>query len=271
MNTIEIQEQLKRHLHYLEQDPDNTNLLMSVGVCYRILNELDEAVNIMERLFKLDESNATVAGMLAMLHFDNNVMEPAEFFCKIALVLDADNREGRLVQVLLRTLSNEAVQSEIDALLLEFPEECRLWFALGTVHMQQMNVVEAGQAFARATEIWPGFYDCWISLAWCQLFQNDLDAAEHSYEQAMKADEEQADAFAGMALVSALRKEPAEATPWLEKARSLNDACFLIAMAEVIMANEHSPGQAADRLMQAVPGLEEHMELMLARGDGVLH
>lgn len=230
---------------------------------YQQLQQTDDAVLILENLFALNASHAEIAGLLALLHFDNNALERAELLSNSALAIRPDNMEAQLVRVLLKTLRNEISTSEIESLLVKHPDECRLWFALGTIEMQHMDIAAAGIAFSQATRIWPQFYECWISLAWCQLFQNDLGAAERSYQQAMQADPGQADALAGLALVNALRKDMTSARVYLEKSKALNESCFLAAMTEVIMANEHSPEQAAERLMKALPGLDRQIEPLL--------
>ncbi|MGQ3891460.1 tetratricopeptide repeat protein [Legionella sp. CNM-4043-24] len=253
-------------LALLESLGNNSNLYESDFLkarLYHCLKRPYEARLLLEDLFRRDASHADVCGLLALMSFDENNMDEAELFSRKCLEANPRHYEGRLVNLLLSVLKNEAGVREINDMLDERPGECRLWFALGMAEMQNLNMSNAAFAFKQTTTLWPQAYDCWISLAWCQLFQNDVDDAEHSYQQAMAADPEQAEALAGMALVYALRKNTAMANQWLMKSKAMGGNCFLAAITEIIMANEHSADLAADRLMKALPGLENQMDDLL--------
>ena len=242
MNSQLLQVRLDRHLSYLEQDPDNFNLLLSISEHYQQLGEqdlsqqfLDDAKSRLEHSLTINESNSKNAGLLALLYFDADDIVQAEVFSNKALALNPNEYHGQLVHILLKTLCNEITVPEIESLLSIAPEEGRLLFALGTTHMRLMNFPAAEHAFVQASQLCPNFYENWIGYGWCQLLQNKLDDAEKAYQHAVKIDGHSADGWGGLALVRALAKDKTEAEKWLKKAHALNAECFLAAITRIIL------------------------------------
>lgn len=200
-----MNEKLQRYLSYLNQDETNANLLLATARILHHLEKLDEAIALIMRLAHHHDSNADLAGLLALLHFDNQNAELAEFYTNKALALHSENHEGRLVHILLKALAHQATPIEIEALLEENPNESRLLFALGSAYMQQINLPAAEKTFLRAIELAPNFYELWISIGMCHVLQNNLDKAEQAYQQAITMNQNIADSYNGMALINALR------------------------------------------------------------------
>lgn len=223
----------------------------------------DEAIILLEQLIIENPANDEIAGLLALLHFDDNNIEQAELFSARALFQNEINSSGQLVQVLLKTLRREVSLPELERLLIANPNECRLWYALGTTQMQHMNVTAAEEAFAQAIQIWPNFYDCFISIGWCHILQNKLDKAEDAYNEAVTIDAEGADGWGGLALVHALRNEKEMAQNLLDKALLLDSDCFQAKITQIIMANHVDPKQAAKLLSETLPAVALEMEHIL--------
>lgn len=200
-----MNEKLQRYLGYLNQDETNASLLLSTTRMLHHLEQLDEAIALITRLAHHHDSNAEIAGLLALLHFDNQNAELATFYSNKALVLNPDNSEGQLVGILLSALNHQANPSEIEALLEKNPNESRLLFALGTTHMHHMNLPDAEKAFLRAIEFAPNFYELWLSMGMCYALQNKLDKAEQAYQQAITIHPNTADGHNGITLLNALR------------------------------------------------------------------
>jgi len=242
------------------------------------LQRSDEAISLLEQLIIHHDANAELAGLLALLYFDTNELEQAKLVSNKALALNAENSEGQLVRLLLKTLKNEVSLEEIETLLLRIPDECRLWFALGATQLRHLNFFAAERAFSRATELWPSFYDSWINSGWCHLLQDNLDKSEKAYQQAVVIDAERAEGWGGLALVNALRANMVEAKKWLKKTRELDSGCFLVTLTQLIIANQENPEQAQELFDRALPKISAEIDRMLSAtvlsirpGDKVIH
>lgn len=260
-----------------ETEPRHENELLKAQILHHLQRQ-DEAIVLLEQLIIHNNSSAETAGLLALLYFDQNNIERAELLSNKALAINPENSEGQIVSVLLKAMRNEAQVTEIEYLLTSNPNECRLWFALGTTQMQHMNVTAAEKAFAIATQIWPNFYDSWISAGWCHLLQNNLDKAEAAYQQAVNIDADNADGWGGLALVSALRNNMDQANEWLEKTLILDAHCFLGSVTQIIIANQQDPKQAAKLFNSTFPEAGTEINWMLAEAimatnteDRVIH
>ena len=283
MNIQDLQDKLQRHLSYLEQDQTNTNLRVSVGLLQaNILHHqhaLPEAIALLNDLALNNGLNADIAGLLALLHLDNNDTVQANVFSRQALDLSPSNYPAQLVQMLLRTLRQEVTLAEIEALIAINPNDCRLWFALGTTQMRHMNITAAELALIKASTLWPHFYDNWICLGWCQLLLNHLDKANAAYLKAAELDAESADGWAGLALVGALKNNMNEAHTYLEKAHALDSDNFLLSVTRIILANQSSPETAMRQFNAAFPEVAPEINRILAYailradagGERVLH
>lgn len=264
----QLQEKLQRHRNFLEQDPNNTNLLLTVGLLNAQLlhhqEKINEAIALLERLLFTHEFSADVAGLLALLYFDNHDTVNAELLSNKARTLNPDNYEGQLVHMLLRALKNEATVDEINALIEINPQDSRLWFALGTTQMRHMNVTAATQAFSQATQIWPDFYDSWICAGWCHLLQNNIEKADLAYQHAVSIDERAADGWGGLALICALRNDMATAHIRLQKTEQLDPTCFLAAITRIILANQSNPDDAAIQFNALFPDVASEIKRILS-------
>ena len=269
MSIQDLQDKLQRHLTYLEQDQTNTNLLLSVGLLQaNILHHqhaIPEAIALLDDLALKHGLNADIAGLLALLHLDNNDTVQAALFSRQALSLSPANYQGQLVRMLLRTLKQEVTLAEIEALIAINPNDCRLWFALGTTQMRHMNITAAELAFINASALWPSFYDNWICLGWCQLLLNHLDKANAAYLEAVQLDAEGADGWAGLALVSALKNRSDEANEYLNKAHSLDSDGFLLSVTRIILANQSSPDMAMKQFNMAFPEVAPEINRILTQ------
>ena len=247
---------------------NNETLPMSALLKAKLLHHLqriNEAITVLTQLLTHHDSNAEAAGLLALLYVDTNNEELARLLSNKALAINPDNYDGQLVRVLLKTLNDEVTLTEIESLLAIKPKDGRLLFALGTTQMRYMNFPAAEQAFLQTTQIWPFFYENWISYGWCHLLQNNLDKAERAYRQAVSIDANSADGWGGLALVSALRLHLTQAKKWLEKAYELDSTCFLAAITRIILANHSDPEQAAKWLHTTLPGVSAEISKIISR------
>ncbi len=214
--------------------------------------DLDKAISLVENILAQNPNDVEALGFLALLYFDVNDEKTAQEFSTQALVLDPENYDARLVRVMLGLITQETQIDEIEDLLDINSQDARLWFALGSTHMSAGAFEDAEHSFHKAIEIYPGFYDCHIALAWCQLLNNNLDAAQESYQNAIELVDDLADGWGGLALVYALREELPKAEQFIHKSQALSDECFMTEIAEIICQSYNNPNRGQKELVSTL-------------------
>lgn len=226
------------------------NLLMARALHGQ--GDLDTALDLVNEVLIHHQDDSEALGLLALLHFDMDESELAAEASGRALAINPDNYDAKLIDVMSRLVTQETSPEEIEELLQINPDDCRLWFALGNVHMSQGNLDLAEHTLKKSVEIYPEFYDCYIALGWCLLLNDNLEEAFEAYQTAAEFAGELADSWGGLALVHALREEFSKAEELMEKAKSLNPNCFLTEIAETIYFNHKNPLQAKEHLIKAL-------------------
>ncbi|KGP63313.1 hypothetical protein EP47_09275 [Legionella norrlandica] len=245
----EVLEPLKENEYYPE-----AQLLIA-----RILqkqNSYEEAVSIVEHSLNHNPNNVEALGLLSLLYFDQNKEEQAKETSLRALQISPHNYDAKLVNILIRVMTQETHIEEIEELLQINPQDSRLWFALGNTYLAQGDIESAKHALNKAIEIYPEFYDCLIVLAWCQLLNNNIGEAYESYQKASHLAEELSDAWGGLALIHALSEDFIPAEQLIDKAKQLNSECFLTEIAESIYFNHKNPMKAKQHLFRALKNTE---------------
>jgi tetratricopeptide (TPR) repeat protein len=215
-------------------------------------DELEEAIDLVEEVLEHNPADAEASGLLALLYFDLNEDDLALDNANHALLLNPDNYDAQLVRVMLRLATSETTVAEVEHLLTIKPQDSRLWFALGTAHMNQGDLESAESSLQKAIEIYPDFYDCQIALGWCQLLNNHLMEAQNTYQSASEIVPELADSWGGLALVHALQEDFLQAQQLIKKSNKINPDCFLTEIAQVIYFNHKNPKRAKEHLINAL-------------------
>ena len=233
----------------------------------RILHRQDsinEAIELINQVLEQNPEDAEALGLLALLYFDLNEDKLAEKNSQLALKIDADNYDARLVSVLLRLITQETTVEEIEDLIQVNSQDSRLWFALGNTYMIQGEMDKAEQNLQKAIEIYPDFYDCHIVLAWCQLLNDRIDEAHATYLTATQIVDEIADAWGGLGLIAALQEDFLKAEQLITKAKNLNPECFLTQVADAIYYNHKNPAKAKRNLVKALTATKVPVSQQLA-------
>jgi tetratricopeptide (TPR) repeat protein len=168
------------------------------------------------------------------------------------LELDPDNYDALLIKSMSGLATQETSVDDVEKLLQINPDDCRLWFALGSVHMSQGTLDTAELCLKKAIEIYPEFYDCAIALGWCLLLQDKLEEAFNTYQSAATQVPELADSWGGLGLVYALKEDFLKAEQFIQKSQELHSECFLAEIAQVIYYNHKNPTKAKDHLVKAL-------------------
>jgi len=215
-------------------------------------DDIEKALNLLENILADNPDNAEALGLLALLYFDLNNEELAYQTCTRALQLNPQNYDALIVKVLTGLVTQETSVEEIENLLQINPHNPHLWFALGTTHMHQGNFDLSESTLKKAVDIYPQFYDCHITLGWCQLLNNHPNAALKTYQTAAEIDANLADSWGGLALVYVLKEDFLKAEQFIEKANKINPDCFLTEIAQSIYFNHKNPVKAKKHLMKAL-------------------
>ncbi|CDZ77049.1 cellulose synthase subunit BcsC [Legionella massiliensis] len=227
-------------------------------------NRLDEAVKSLETTIENHGQSGEALALLAQLYFDGNEVELADDAAKQALVISPNNYEAQILRILLHLTDGDATLEQINKLLAKETKDARLWFALGTIHLRELSLHSAEEAFLKAAELEPLFCDNWISLGWCQLFLDKLSEAENSYKQAIQIYEESPESWGGLALVYALRGEIQKATTMIKKAKDLDSHCFLADIARIIVSQHSDPDEAGKQFNQTFPAVADKINAAMA-------
>ncbi|MFC3909496.1 tetratricopeptide repeat protein [Legionella dresdenensis] len=250
-----------------EQQKHESGEFLRARILYA-LRFMKEAIFVLESLYNPED--AAIIGLLAILHFDNGNAEKAHKYSEQALALNPENFEATLTSVLLRTLDKQATASEVEELIVSYPQESRLWFALGTIYMTNMKLPAAEKAFLQAAKYHPEFYDNWISLGWCYLLQDNITQAKNAYGNALKLSDA-ADGWGGLAVVHALTGNFADAESAIQKTRTSDLHCFLAAIAEVIINLQTNKQQCGALFNQTFPESASTMQFLLSQAVNSLN
>ncbi len=259
----------------LEKGSSTDEIELLLAKLLRQQNRLNEAIKLLEERLKNRGPSADFLALLAEIYFDRQEFELAQNTARQALLHNPENYEAQVILLLLLLSEGETTVVEIEALLKRKPDNAYLWFALGTTFMHKVQLQNAEVSFLKASELAPLFLDNWISLGWCQLCLDKLQQAKASYQQAIKIDEQSAEAWAGMALVLSLNDEFEEAEQLITKARHLNPLCLLADIAEMIQANQSNPLQALELFRKTFPSIALQISKVLdrvwAEKNSILH
>lgn len=213
---------------------------------------LEHARDLVNDVLAHDADDSEALGLLALLHFDLDESELAAQASARALALNPENYDAQLIDAMSRLTTQETSVEELEKLLQLNPDDCRLWFALGNVHMSQGALDLAEHSLRKAIEIYPEFYDAYIALGWCLLLLDNVDDALIIYQVASEIVPELADSWGGLALIAALQEDFLNAQQLIHKAKELNSDSFLVEIAESIYFNHQNPQQAKEHLVKAL-------------------
>jgi tetratricopeptide (TPR) repeat protein len=252
-----------------EQYPEAKLLMARV---FHGQNDLENAFIIINELLELEPDDAEALGLLTLLHFDMGENELAAQTAQHTLDLDPDNYDAQLIDIMLRLPIQDVDVEEIEYLMHINPNDCRLWFALGSMQMSQGTLDLAAQSFKKAIEIFPEFYDCHIALGWCFLLQDNLEEALNTYQLASELVSELADSWGGLALVYTLKEDFIKAEQFIQESRTRDSECFLAEIAESIYFNATNP-QAKGGLVfnNDAVSISEKLAFIIGEIQGSIH
>ena len=203
---------------FLTRHPGSGKVMGMLGTALLDAEQLDDAralVEASDRAGILDPNLSTVAGFV-------------------------DVAAGRVVRA----------RERFGETLRVAPSVGRAHLGMGLVCAYDNELAAARRSFSTAVSIMPTHLGSWHALAWIQLLQDDLPAAEATFMQAMAQDHNFGDTHGGLAIVAALRGQQTSAQEHIRTGKRLDRFSVNVGVAEAILAQ---PGglHSADTLRRA--------------------
>jgi tetratricopeptide (TPR) repeat protein len=271
-----VADALERRLQYLASDPDNAPLRYSVAYLLALAGRYSEAKEHLERLpeaglllarvhhylgdvtqaISLAEAYAAaypddsrVAGELAMLYLDARELAKARAWVERAMA-----GEGRTAEALcsagwlaIGEQEEDRAEALLDQALEQNPASGRAWVGKGLTAMLRGDLAAAEEPLARAAAGPMAMHvGTWLTLAWCQLLQGKLDAAEASARQAYTLERAFGETHGTLAVIEALRGEETRARRRADTALRLDPGSlggrYALLLVEASSGEEHAKG-----------------------------
>ncbi len=208
---------------YAEQTPYPLVLQLLIRA-YHYLGEIPEAIALAQDYLASHPGNGEVAGMLSLLHLDNDDLEQARDWSQKALAVAPDNLDA-LLAAGASALGAEDVEEArtflLHAVSIE-PRNGRAWSNLALADMLDFDLDSARDKLKQALKYMPEHIGTWHVLGWIELLQGHVDAADNSFRQALAIDENFGETHGGLAAVAAMRGQWDEAEKCAKIARRLD-------------------------------------------------
>lgn len=211
--------------------------------CHHYLGDLDEAIAVADAHLAAHADDADVAGMLALLHFDNEDFAAARAWGTRALAGSPGNLDA-LLAVGMVALSSEEVdtgKSLLKQAVSADPRNGRAWAGLGLAEMMTFDLPAAERMFGQAVKNMPAHIGSWHMLGWVQLLQGQVDAAEANFKTALDIDDTFGESHGALAAVAATRGEWDKAERLTEVARRLDPDAMSVRYVDLLKAHRDAP------------------------------
>lgn len=221
------------------------------------LGDLDEAIALAAAHLASHPDDADVAGMLALLCFDNEDMAAARRHAAHALASQPNNLDA-LIAAGMVALADEEVERGQDLLqraVTVQPRSGRAWVGLALAELMGFDLPAAERLMQQALRHMSSHIGSWHLLGWVQLLQQKVDEAEASFRSAYELDDTFGESHGALAAIAATRGQWAEAERLAEVARRLDGESMAIRYVELLRAAQSgrlSPDEVRALLTQAI-------------------
>lgn len=209
--------------------------------------KLDQAMDAAHAL----GDHPVAQGMLSLIYLDADNLPKARELARAALASQSDNADALLAEASVCLAMEDAGQAlpHFERVAHSHPQHGRAWLGIGLARMQQQDFPGALCALEKTVRLMPGHLGSWNALAWLQLLQGDLDAAEHSIGAAMAIDRNFSETHGTLAVLMAARQHWDIARREADLAVRLQHDCFSGRFAQALLLQQRGRGQAASKLV----------------------
>jgi Tfp pilus assembly protein PilF len=208
--------------------------------------EIDAAITRAERHLQLQPDTPPVVSALATLYIDARRMaDAARLFEAAQAAGNADTEMLAVGGFLALDAADVAVaQQRFEDSVARTPRLGRAQLGLGLTYAATGRSAEAKQALHQATRAMPTHLGSWHALAWMQLLDGEIEAAEQSFNSALAANRKFGDTYGGLAIIAAMRQDRASAERLIRTGERLDRASLNVAVARVLLQHKgamHTP------------------------------
>lgn len=230
-----------------------TNLLLVRALHYQ--GRLDEAIAHAEAAVMQDDEQHVVRDALATLYLDAERFEDAARLYSEAVQDGRLSPEVECVGGYLALAQEDLARASslFSSTLQSRPNDARALLGAGMATAAEGKLAAAIQLLQRAAQAMPSHLGTLNALAWMQLLNGELDAADATLISAMSVDDSFAETYGGRAVVAAMRSDEGMAREFARTALKLDRESFSAAYALLLLKNRSSPdGKRLDSMLEVL-------------------
>lgn len=129
--------------------------------------------------------------------------------------------------------------------LVRRQDDGRIWLLKGLTELRSGGLREAHDSLERAVDLMPSHPGSHLALGWSWLAAGDLTRAQAAFDNGLAAEPAFAESHGSLAVLAAMRGQPAEATTLIRKAQRLDRHCASAQWAEALLAGKIQPAQVS--------------------------
>jgi tetratricopeptide (TPR) repeat protein len=222
--------------------------------CLHHLNRPAEAVAQCRAHLALAPGDAETHGVLALLLYEQGLLDEAKRHAAAALQLDEAQLEGLLALASMQADAREyeAARGSFGTLVQAHPHCGRAWLGLALIDLSHLQFEPALSHCERATACMPQHIGTWHVMAWGHLMQGNASAARAAFEAALSLDRNFGETHGGLAVVAALEGQEEEARLNIKRASRLDSQSMSMQYAQMLLLQREGKDAQARALLESV-------------------
>lgn len=215
---------------------------------------VDEAIEYAAARVASVPGDSTAAGMLGLLYLDDDRLEDATTAAERAL-RDAPHNPDALVTLGYVTLAKGnggGAEEYFASALASEPANGRAHLGRALCAMLVGDLTQGTADLVKAVQCMPRHLGSWNALAWTQLLNGDIDAAEKTLHECLRVDRSFGETYGALAVVAAHRGEWELASKLADKAARLQPDGFAGRFAKSLVWSRQGRKDRADALVKTM-------------------
>lgn len=193
-------------------------------------------------------------GVLALLLYEQGLLDEAKRHATAALQLDATQLEGLLALASMQADAREyeAARGSFGSLVQSHPHCGRAWLGLALIDLSHLQFESALRRCERATACMPQHIGTWHVMAWSHLMQGNVSGARAAFEAALSLDRNFGETHGGLAVVAALERREEEARLSIKRALRLDSQSLSVQYAQMLLLQREGKDAQARALLESI-------------------
>ena len=185
-----------------------------------LLERVDQAIAVAQRVLRIDEYNADACSILGNFYAEK--------------------------------LEYDVAQQMFERILRHSPTDVRGWHGVGILKMMQDDIPGAVGHFERTTEMVPESIAMWNTLGWAYFNSQRFQDSEKTFSRVIELDESNPEGWGGLASALALQNRVEEAEQAMRKALRLDRHSFSALFAKSVLLALRGNKEQGDKLFTKV-------------------